>query len=229
MRSKLDLSAYLVIGPENTLGRPLTDIVMAALDAGFSCIQLRSKTATAKDLIKDACAISQLIADHPQGQRVSFLINDRLDVALAAREFGAKIHGIHVGQDDIPVEICRRFLGPDAVIGLSATPEEMRKALEEGIQDELDYFGLGPLHPTETKKDCGLDAEGRVQTIGFETLKELAKASPLPIVVGGGVKAADISGLSQTGVDGFFVVSAVAGADKPYDAARELVEIWQVQ
>ena len=91
----------------------------------------------------------------------------------------------------------------------------------------VDYLGIGPLHETETKRDCGRAADGSIITKSFEDLAALHAASPVPIVVGGGVKTADLPQLKSTGVDGFFVVSAVCSADDPYAAAEELVDTWQ--
>ena len=76
-------------------------------------------------------------------------------------------------------------------------------------------------------RSCGLDAEGNIITRSFEEIAEIARASKIPVVVGGGVKLADIPSLAQTGVDGFFVVSAVAGAPDPEKAAAELVKAWR--
>lgn len=91
----------------------------------------------------------------------------------------------------------------------------------------IDYFGAGPLHETATKPDCDRDEEGKFITRSLAELKELAKVSPLPVVVGGGVKLADIPSLAATGVAGFFVVSAVAGAEDPHQAAAALVKAWR--
>lgn len=225
MPKDFDLSAYLVIGPENTQGRPLEEVVQAALDAGFTCIQVRSKTASARDLIGHTLALSDLIGSHPRAQEVTLLVNDRLDVALAARQAGAKVDGVHVGQDDIPVEVCRHYLGPEAIIGLSVSPEELAAEIKEGTPG-VDYYGLGPLHPTPTKEEAGLGQDGQVHTVPLEDLARLKAQAPLPVVVGGGVKAGDLPGLARTGVDGFFVVSAVASADDPGQASQELVHIW---
>ena len=91
----------------------------------------------------------------------------------------------------------------------------------------VDYLGVGPLHETATKRDCGLAPDGTVITKSLDDLRELHVASPVPIVVGGGVKLADIGPLARTGVDGFFVVSAVCAADDPRAAAAELVDAWK--
>ncbi len=227
IREKLDISAYLVLGPENTLDRPVADVVRAALDAGFTIVQVRSKVAGARELMECARSVADVIAEAGKADTVPLLIDDRLDVALACRDAGIKVDGVHVGQSDIPVEVCRRYLGEDSIVGLSAAAHEMRRYIETADTSQVDYLGVGPLHETATKPDCGLDDDGHVITRSLEELAELRRVSPKPIVVGGGVKAADIPALAKTGVDGFFVVSAVAGAPEPYAAAKELVDLWR--
>lgn len=227
MRDKLDISAYLVVGPENTLGRPVADVISQALKAGFTCVQIRSKECSARDLIRYTAEAADAIAAAGKSSSVALLVDDRLDVVLAAREAGVKVDGIHVGQTDIPVEVCRKLLGPDAIVGLSARADEMLEYVKTADMSLVDYLGVGPLHETPTKTDCGLSADGTIITKSIDDLKELAEASPVPIVVGGGVKLADIPLVKSTGVDGFFVVSAVCGAENPEAAARELVEAWE--
>lgn len=227
IRDNLDISAYLVLGPENTLGRPVADVVRDALDAGFTIVQVRSKVAGARELMECARSVADVIAAAGKSDTVPLLIDDRLDVALACREAGIKVDGVHVGQSDIPVEVCRKYLGEDSIVGLSAAAHEMRRYIETADTSQVDYLGVGPLHETATKPDCGLDDDGRIITRSLEELAELRRVSPKPIVVGGGVKAADIPALAKTGVDGFFVVSAVAGAEDPYAAAKELFDLWR--
>ena len=211
MRQALDISAYLVVGSENTEGRPVRGIVRAALRAGFTCVQIRSKEASARELIALLGEAAEEIAAAGASERVALLADDRLDVVLAARKMGIKADGVHVGQSDIPPEICRACLGEDAVVGLSARTDELIDYVRGTDTSMIDYFGAGPLHETATKPD----------------IAELARASKIPVVVGGGVKLADIPALAKTGVDGFFVVSAVAGAPNPEQAARELVGAWK--
>lgn len=227
MRKNLDISAYLVIGPENTMGRPVSDVITQALRAGFTCVQIRSKECSARDLITYTIQAADAIAAAGKSESVALLVDDRLDVALAAREAGAKVDGVHVGQTDIPVEVCRKLLGSDSIVGLSARADEMLEYVKTADMSLVDYLGVGPLHETPTKTDCGLAADGTIITKSIDDLKELACASPVPIVVGGGVKIADIPLVKSTGVDGFFVVSAVCGADNPEAAARELVDAWR--
>ena len=226
IRERLDISAYLVVGPENT-ARPVEEIVTAAVSEGFTCVQIRSKVATAREMITilDKCAAA--IHELGKSDSVALLVDDRLDVVLAAREVGIKVDGVHVGQSDIPVAVCRKFLGEDSIVGLSAPTEELIDYVKTADVSQIDYFGAGPLHVTQTKIDCGRTADGRIITRSFDEIAELAKVSPIPVVVGGGVKLNDIAELKATNVQGFFVVSAVAGADDPRSAARELVSAWK--
>lgn len=227
MRNALDISAYLVIGPENTLGRPVSDVIQQALQAGFTCVQIRSKECSARDLISYTAQAASVIAEADKSDSVALLVDDRLDVVLAAREAGVKVGGIHVGQTDIPVEVCRKLLGQDSIVGLSARADEMLEYVKTADMSLVDYLGVGPLHETPTKTDCGRSADGTIITKSIDDLRGLAQASPVPIVVGGGVKLADIPLVKSTGVDGFFVVSAVCGAEDPYAAAKELVDAWK--
>lgn len=226
IRQEFDLSKYLVVGPENTLGRPVREIVRLALAGGFTFFQIRSKEADAAELICYTCEAAEEIAAAGKSDQVALVVDDRLDVVLAARACGAKVDGIHVGQTDIPVEICRRYLGEESIVGLSARTDELFQYVKTVDVSDIDYFGAGPLHETATKADCGLNAEGQVVTRSFAELAELAKVSPVPVVVGGGVKLADLPELAKTGVAGFFVVSAVAGAENPETAAKALVIAW---
>ena len=115
----------------------------------------------------------------------------------------------------------------DAIVGLSARCEEMLEYVKTADMSLVDYLGVGPLHETATKKDAGLTSDGSIVTQDFDDLRALHEVSPRPIVVGGGVKAADLPALKATGVEGFFVVSAVCSAPDPHAAAAELVETWR--
>ena len=111
MRKNFDISAYLVVGPENTLGRPVADVIRAAVANGFTCLQIRSKTASARELIALCREAADVLRELGKSDEVVLLVNDRLDVALAAREAGIKVDGIHVGQSTSerrPLSACRR-------------------------------------------------------------------------------------------------------------------------
>ena len=226
IRESLDIGAYLVAGPENCKGRLFGKVVRQAVDAGFTCVQVRAKDCSARQMMDCVREAEQAIASAGKQDRVALLVNDRLDVALACRDAGMKVDGIHVGQTDIPVEVCRRYLGSDAIVGLSAGVRQMIDYVRAFDASCVDYFGVGPLHETETKKDLQKREDGSVITRTIDELEELARITPVPVVVGGGVKLPDISVIKATGLHGFFVVSAVCGAHDPYSAARELVDAW---
>lgn len=227
MHNNLDISAYFVVGPENTKGRPAAQIIKSVVEAGFTCLQIRSKTASARELIELTHQVSDIIAAAGRSDSVTLLVNDRLDVVLAAREQGVTVDGIHIGQADIPVEVCRKYLGHNSIIGLSARTIDLFDYVEKADVSQIDYFGAGPLHETHTKPDCGIGADGKVLTKSFDDMAKLAKLSPIPIVVGGGVKLEDIPQLAKTGVAGFFVVSAISEADDPKAEAIKLIETWK--
>ena len=227
IRKSLDISAYFVVGPENTNGRQVAPIVEAAVEAGYTCIQIRSKTASARELIELTRQAADVIAKVDRTGKTALLVDDRLDVVLAARMQGIKVDGIHVGQSDIPVDVCRAYLGEDSIVGLSADTYKLFDYIQTTDVSQIDYFGAGPLRETQTKPDCGVGPDGKVITRSFDDLSKLADLSPIPVVVGGGVKLADIPQLAKTGVDGFFVVSAISEAQDPKAAAVELIASWK--
>lgn len=227
IREKLDISAYLVIGPENTKGRPVASIIKDAIEAGFTCIQIRSKKASARELIQLTRDAAEVIHEAGKSDEVTLLVNDRLDVVLAAREEGIKVDGIHVGQTDIPVDVCRKYLGQDSIVGISTRTDDLFEYIQSVDVEPIDYFGIGPLRETATKPDCGQAQDGSIITRSFSEISELASVSPLPLVLGGGVKHDDLPQLAQTGVDGFFVVTAVTEASNPKQAAKDLVNTWK--
>ena len=226
-RRKFDLSAYLVIGPENTSGRPVARVIAEAVRAGFTFVQIRAKHAEVREIIELTRAAADVIAAQGKSDAVALVINDRLDAVLAAREQGLKVDGVHVGQGDIPPDVCRKYLGADAIVGLSARTTDLLDYAAHCDTTCIDYFGAGPLHATPTKPEAGRTSSGEIVTRSLDELAELHRISPVPVVVGGGVKAADLPALRATGVEGFFVISAVAGAEHPYSAAEELVELWR--
>ena len=227
MRGNFDLSAYLVIGPENTEGRPVARIIAEAVRAGFTFVQIRAKHAEAREIIELTRAATDVIAAQEKSDTVALVINDRLDVVLAAREQGIVVDGVHVGQEDIPPDVCRKYLGADAIVGLSARTTDLLDYAVHCDTACIDYFGAGPLHATPTKPEAGRTATGEIVTRSLDELTQLHRVSPVPVVVGGGVKVSDLPALRATGIEGFFVVSAVAGAAHPYAAAEEMVRVWR--
>ena len=227
MRDRFDLRAYFVVGPDDTKGRPVADVVAAALRGGATFIQLRAKHADARELTAMAEAIAAVIAQAGKADTVAFVIDDRVDAAWQCRELGIKVDGVHIGQDDMAPEQARALLGPDAVIGLSAETLPHIKAANALSDGTIDYIGAGPLHYTATKPDAAaVEADGTKHALGIAGAQLLCEASRYPVVVGGGVHADDVPALARTAADGWFVVSAIAAADDPERATRELVQAW---
>ena len=140
---------------------------------------------------------------------VPLIINDRVDIALAV---GAD--GVHLGQDDFPIPVARKLLGPDAIIGGSAGDmEEAEKCLAEGA----DYIGVGPVYDTKSKTDAG-------EAMGIENLRIIAEKIPLPIIAIGGITVSDMDELLNAGAHGVAVISSVCLSDDPESAARRLHE-----
>lgn len=226
MRKNLDVSAYLVIGPENTCGRPVKDIVKAAVSQGFTTVQLRAKTSSAREILKLAKECADVIQEQGKSDKVMLLIDDRPDIAYAAIEQGIKVDGVHVGQSDIPVDICRKLLGNNAIIGTSPPRSDLTTYLQKLNPKLVDYLGVGPLHSTKTKLDAGLLSDGRKILRTLDEITEISKKSPVPVIVGGGVKIDDLKQIKATGASGFFVVSAIASANNPVEAAKNMVQRW---
>jgi thiamine-phosphate pyrophosphorylase len=180
------------------------ELARLAIDGGADGIQYRRKTGTTRDLLRDAEATRTVCAD----AGVTFIVNDRLDIALAV-----DADGLHVGQDDLPAAVARRWLGPDKILGVSAhTPELGLQALAEGA----DYIGYGPIHATQSKE------VGR-PTTGVEQLSAFVTAVPLPVIAIGGIRAGHVPELLEAGAWGVAVISAVCGADDVSEAARRFV------
>jgi thiamine-phosphate pyrophosphorylase len=181
-------------------GRSLAGIVAAAVKGGVTMVQLRDKTASTRAFIEDARALKALLAP----PRVPLLLNDRIDVALAAGADGA-----HVGQADMPVALVRKLLGPKAIVGLSIT--QSAEARAEDIEF-ADYLGVGPIFPQLTKPDAA-------PTLGLEGLAEIRRITSKPMVAIGGVTAANVRAVRSAGADGGAIVSAIMGAQDPMAAA----------
>lgn len=227
MRDRFDLRAYFVVGPDDTKGRPVADVVAAALRGGATFIQLRAKHADARELTAMAEAIAAVIAQAGKADTVAFVIDDRVDAAWQCRELGIKVDGVHIGQDDMAPEQARALIGPDAIIGLSAETLPHIEAANALPSGTIDYIGAGPLHYTATKPDAAaVEADGTKHALGIAGAQLLCEASRYPVVVGGGVHADDVPALARTAAAGWFVVSTIAAADDPERATRELLQAW---
>ena len=176
--------------------------VEAALQGGVTLVQLREKERTTREYLELAREVHALTLKY----NVPLIIDDRLDVAMAA-----DTEGVHLGQSDMPINIARKILGPDKIIG--ATAKTVPQALE-AYEQGADYLGVGAIFPTTTK----------VKTIltSTDTLADICRAVPIPANAIGGLNKDNIDVLKGIPIAGVCVVSAIMKADDPKQAAEEL-------
>ncbi|GAA1314894.1 thiamine phosphate synthase [Leucobacter albus] len=210
---KLDL--YLVTDAALCGARGVVETVRQAVDGGVTIVQLRDKLSTPAEQLTELEALAAAIDG-----RADLVINDRLDVAVAARERGIPVAGVHLGQGDDAVTRARAELGPDAIVGLTANTAAHREAVARLAPGTVDYLGVGVIHPTTTKPD-------HPAPLGVSGFREFAAATALPCVAIGGVQLADIAQLRAAGAAGVAIVSALCAAPDPAAAARTLMTEWQ--
>ncbi|HWQ74168.1 MAG TPA: thiamine phosphate synthase [Syntrophomonas sp.] len=204
MRSDVDYTLYLVTDRELMSTETLEEAVRQAISGGCTIIQLREKSASSLEFYQTALRIREIT----MAQHVPLIINDRVDIAIAA-----DADGVHIGQGDLPAHIVRRLIGGGKLIGVSvSTAEEAVKAAEDGA----DYIGVGAMYPTGTKSDARL--------VTMEELKRIRNAVSIPIVVIGGINKKTVPDFAGTGIDGLAVVSAVISQEDIAGASRELVK-----
>lgn len=202
MKPLVDYSLYLVTDRSLMSTETLEEAVKEAVKGGCTLVQLREKEASSMGFYETALRVKKITKQHG----VPLIINDRVDIALAA---GAD--GVHVGQSDLPASVVRRILGEDKILGVStATVEEAERAEADGA----DYIGVGAMYATGTKTDA--------RPVSLETLREIRAAVKLPIVVIGGIHLPRIPDFKGTGIDGLAVVSAIIAEKDIKGAAREL-------
>ncbi|APT92307.1 thiamine-phosphate pyrophosphorylase [Corynebacterium phocae] len=207
-----DYRCYFVTG-----GAPARDVVHIATQAalgGAGIIQVRSKPISARDLFALTEQVATAVAHANPDTRV--LVDDRVDVYLALKAAGSPVHGVHLGQDDLPVKWARQLIGPDAILGLTTGTREL--ILDANAQAKhLDYVGCGPFRATPTKDS------GRTP-IGLAGYEELVPVSQLPVVAIGDVTAQDVPELAATGVAGVAVVRGIMNAPDPGAYCQEILQ-----
>jgi|Deesub1362A_J573_1020465.scaffolds.fasta_scaffold00340_19 thiamine-phosphate pyrophosphorylase len=190
---------------DRSFGHTHEELAEMALRAGVRTIQFREKKMATKMMVETARNIKKLTEDYG----AIFIVNDRVDVALASYA-----DGVHVGQEDMPAPLVREIAG-DVIVGVSVSN------VEEAVRAELDradYLGAGPVFSTRTKEDAG-------DAIGLEGLREIIKAVKIPVVAIGGISHHNAFETMQTGCAGIAVISAIAADNNPELKARQLLEI----
>lgn len=182
------------------------ELARMAIRGGADTIQYRQKNGSTREMIHIAAQMKRVCSD----QGVPLIVNDRVDVAIAA-----KADGVHLGQDDFPIPLARELLGQEMMIGASASNmEEVEQCLLEGA----DYVGFGPIYPTTSKDDAG-------SVKGIDSLVQVVKAVPVPIIAIGGIGLDNLLEVLLTGVHGIAVISSVCCQEDPEQATKALYQI----
>lgn len=209
----VDYRVYLVT---SGTGRRTVETAAAAAGAGAGVVQVRAKDATTRDLLALVAAVADAVAAANPATRV--VVDDRADVAFAARLAGHAVHGVHLGADDLPPRAARALLGPDAIIGLTTGTLALVEAANE-VADVLDYVGAGPFRPTPTKDS------GRAP-LGVTGYAPLVAASRVPVVAIGDVRVDDVAALAGTGIAGVAMVREIGDAADPAAVVRAALAAW---
>ena len=199
-----DTTLYFITDSTGFSEEEFLSRVEQALKGGVTLLQLREKEKTTREYI----ALAEKVHKLTRKYNIPLIIDDRIDVAMAVNA-----EGVHLGQSDMPVDIARKILGEDKIIG--ATAKTVPQALE-AYANGADNLGVGAIYPTTTKVKTVLTS--------VDTLKEIVKAVPIPVNAIGGLNKDNIDILENTGIAGVCVVSAIMKADNPQKAAEEIKE-----
>lgn len=199
-----DTSLYFITDSTGFSEAEFLRRIEGALRGGVTLLQIREKDRTTRQYLD----LAQKVHTLTQKYNVPLIIDDRLDIAMA---IGAE--GVHLGQSDLPIDVARRLLGPDKIIG--ATAKTVPQALEAYHQG-ADYLGVGAIYPTTTKVKTVLTST--------DTLRDICAAVPIPVNAIGGLNRDNIDVLAGIPIAGICVVSAIMKAEDPKVAAAELRE-----
>lgn len=207
MKGNVDYSLYLCTDRGLMTSPTIEDSVEQALKGGATVIQLREKDCSSREFYELALRVKAITRKY----NAPLIINDRVDIALAV-----DADGVHVGQSDLPCAAVRAIMGPDKIVGVSAS------SLEEAVQaqkDGADYLGVGAMYATSTKDDA--------EIVSMDELKAIRRTVDLPIVVIGGINARTIPNFKHMGIEGIAVVSAIVAQADVEGAARALLKLWK--
>lgn len=193
---------YLVLDTQALRGRDAVEVAARAIRGGAKVIQLRDKQLMRGEVLEIARRLKEICAE----KGVLFIVNDYLDIALAA---GAD--GLHLGQEDLPLAEARRLLPIDSLIGCSATSLSQAVRAQAG---GADYVAVGSIYPTLSKE--------KFKLVGLETLRRVRSRVSLPLIAIGGIDHTNVKEVMKAGATGVAVISAVLGEDDVEEATRRL-------
>jgi len=201
---QLDTTIYFITDSTNYSEGEFLFRVEEACRGGVTLLQLREKDRTTREYL----TLAQKVHEITQKYGIPLVIDDRVDIALAAHA-----EGVHVGQSDLPVNLARKLMGEDKIVG--ATAKTVPQALE-AYEQGADYLGVGAIYPTTTKVKTVLTS--------VDTLREIVKAVPIKVNAIGGLNKTNLHVLKDSGIAGICAVSAIMKAESPRIAAKELRE-----
>lgn len=193
---------YLVLDTQALKGRDAVEVAARAIRGGAKVIQLRDKQLMRGEVLEIARRLKEICAE----KGVLFIVNDYLDIALAA---GAD--GLHLGQEDLPLAEARRLLPIDSLVGCSITSLSQAVRAQAG---GADYVAVGSIYPTLSKE--------KFKLVGLETLRRVRSRVSLPLIAIGGIDYTNVKEVMKAGATGVAVISAVLGADDVEEATRRL-------
>lgn len=197
---------YPIIDTTYVLPSDVNKVALSLIKGGAGIIQLRSKNLNPKETYETANNLRELLIK----EQVTFIINDRPDIAKICES-----DGIHIGQEDLPIEVVRKILGPEKIIGMSThNIKEAEKAQAEGA----DYISLGPIFVTKTKKNAR-------EVRGLKLLKEITSKIDIPLVAIGGINEENLKDVLKNGALSCAVISDILLADNIEEKIKKLIEI----
>lgn len=195
---------YLVTDRFDYTDDEFFSIIEEACQAGVTLVQLREKKATTNRFFH----LAQKVKTITDKYDVPLIINDRVDICLAV-----DAAGVHIGDDELPIDVARSLIGPNKLLGVSAdTLERANEAQQLGA----DYLGIGAVFPSFTKSDC--------ETVSLDTVRQINDRSALPSVAIGGINQDNIIQLEKTGITGISLVSAIMQADNVSETTGQLLQ-----
>ncbi|WP_181685241.1 thiamine phosphate synthase [Halorhabdus salina] len=204
-----DWDVYLVTQESLSGDRTTPEVVANAIDGSVDVVQLREKDVSARERYE----MGQEIREITRKAGVTFIVNDRVDLALAL-----EADGVHLGDEDLPVPEARQLLGEDAIIGRSVSFVE---AAREAAAAGADYLGVGAIYATGSKDDI----DDEEYAIGTDRVAEIVDAVDIPVVGIGGITAENAGAVIEAGADGVAVITEITGADDPAAATRDLATV----
>ena len=206
----IEWSLYAILDKEYAKELSLTQLSEQAIQGGAGILQLRNKISTSDEFYSDALKIKEVTRHF----KIPFIINDRVDIALALKADGA-----HLGQDDLPFAEARKLLGKQMILGVSV---HNFNEFEIALKGKPDYWGVGTIYPSLSKTE--------LQSAGIKIIEQLRPKTTLPLIAIGGITVENLEPVIQAGADGVAVISDLFGRQNVCSRAQEFVkEVKQVK